>query len=167
VDHYHYCLRYISRTKRHLGVSCFDYKYLKNKNGEEEKQSKNKSSKNTSKNSLFSHYLLGVEMGVGEALILLNLCLVLIALALVLNVKSENLDALKCGGWGVFIAPPTTMVVGEAVYRWAHRTVRCTSHVTQPLGFDRWSSDSWDHRTVRWCTRQSLFTVRCAFSHLL
>jgi hypothetical protein len=86
-------------------------------------------------------------MGLGEALILLNLCLVLIALALVLNVKSENLDALKCGGWGVFIAPPTKMAVGEAVCRWAHRTVRSASHVTQPLGFDRWSSDSWDHRT--------------------
>jgi hypothetical protein len=50
--------------------------------------------------TLSSHYLLGVEMGLGEALILFNLCLVLIALALVLNVKSENLDALKCGGWG-------------------------------------------------------------------
>jgi hypothetical protein len=66
------------------------------------------------------------------------------------------------------------MVVGEAVCRWAHRTVgappdtvRCASHVTQPLGFDRWSSDSWDHRTVWWCTRQSLFTVRCAFWCLL
>jgi hypothetical protein len=74
-------------------------------------------------------------MGLGEALILLNLCLVLIALALVLNVKSENLDALKCGGWGVFIAPPTKMAVGEAVCRWAHQTVRCaTGHcpVWQP-----------------------------------
>jgi hypothetical protein len=67
---------------------------------EEEKRSKNKSSKNTSKNSLSSHYLLGVEMGLGEALILLDLCLVLIVLALVLNVKYENLDDLKCGGWG-------------------------------------------------------------------
>jgi hypothetical protein len=76
-----------------------DYKLLENKNGEEEKRSKNKSSKNTSKNSHSSHYLLGVEMGLREALILLNLCLVLIALALVLNVKSENLDTLKCGGW--------------------------------------------------------------------
>jgi hypothetical protein len=37
--------------------------------------------------SLSSHYLLGVEMRLGEALILLDLCLVLIALALVLNVK--------------------------------------------------------------------------------
>jgi hypothetical protein len=74
-------------------------------------------------------------MGLGEALILLNLCLVLIALALVLNVKSENLDTLKCGGWGVFIAPTTKMAVGEAVCRWAHRTVRCaTGHcpVRQP-----------------------------------
>ena len=42
-------------------------------------------------------------------------------------------------------------------------TVRCASHVTQPLGFDRWSSDMWGHRTVRWCTGQSLFTVWCAF----
>jgi hypothetical protein len=39
-------------------------------------------------------------MGLGEALILLDLCLVLIVLALVLNVKYENLDDLKCGGWG-------------------------------------------------------------------
>jgi hypothetical protein len=46
-------------------------------------------------------------------------------------------------------------------------TVWCASHVTQPLGFDRWSSDMWGHRTVRWCTRQSLFTVRCAFWRLL
>jgi hypothetical protein len=41
------------------------------------------------------------------------LCLVLNALALVLNVLAENLDALKCGGWGVFIAPPTKMAVGD------------------------------------------------------
>jgi hypothetical protein len=74
-------------------------------------------------------------MGLGEALILFDLCLVLIALALVLNVKSENLDALKCGGWGVFIAPTTKMAVGKSYCRWAHRTVRCaTGHclVRQP-----------------------------------
>jgi hypothetical protein len=46
-----------------------------------------------------------VEMRLGEALILFDLCLVLIALALVLNVKSENLDALKCGGWGGIYSP--------------------------------------------------------------
>jgi hypothetical protein len=46
-------------------------------------------------------------------------------------------------------------------------TIRCTSHVTQPLGFDRWSFWQLGHRTVRWCTGQSLFTVRCAFWRLL
>jgi hypothetical protein len=66
------------------------------------------------------------------------LCLGVKSRALVLNAMAENLDALKCGGWGVFIAPTTKMAVGEAVCRWAHQT----SHVTQPLGFDRWSSDS-------------------------
>jgi hypothetical protein len=40
---------------------------------------------------------------------------------------------------GVFIAPTTKMVVGELCYRWAHRIVWCARHVTQPLGFDRWS----------------------------
>jgi hypothetical protein len=48
---------------------------------------------------------------------------------------AENLDTLKCGGWGVFIAPTTKMVVGEGCCRMAHRTVRCaTGHcpVRQP-----------------------------------
>jgi hypothetical protein len=48
---------------------------------------------------------------------------------------AENLDALKCGGWGVFIAPTTKMTVGEGFCRMAHRTIRCaTGHcpVRQP-----------------------------------
>jgi hypothetical protein len=48
---------------------------------------------------------------------------------------AENLDALKCGGWGVFIVPSTNMAVGEGFCRMAHRTVRCaTGHcpVHQP-----------------------------------
>jgi hypothetical protein len=63
------------------------------------------------------------------------LCLGMKSRAIVLNAMAENLDALKCGGWGVFIAPTTKMVVGEAVCRWAYRTVRCaTRHcpVCQP-----------------------------------
>jgi hypothetical protein len=85
-------------------------------------------------------------MGLGEALILLNLCLVLIALALVLNVKSEKLGCLEVCGWGGCLS------MG------APDTVRCASHFTQPLGFDRWSSDNWDHRTV---------TVHCPVRLLL
>jgi hypothetical protein len=54
---------------------------------------------------------------------------------------AENLDALKCGGCGVFIAPTTKMVVGEGFCRMAHRTVRCaTGHC--PVGQPR-------HPTVR------------------
>jgi hypothetical protein len=61
----------LSQGPPQLGVSCFDYKCLKNKNGEGKKRSKNKSSKNTSKNSLSGHYLFGVYLGLREALILL------------------------------------------------------------------------------------------------
>jgi hypothetical protein len=46
-------------------------------------------------------------------------------------------------------------------------TIRCASHVTQSLGFDRWSSDSLGHRTIRCRTGQVLLTVRCAFWRLL
>jgi hypothetical protein len=41
--------------------------------------------------------------------------------------SSECLDALKSGGWGVFIAPTTKMAVGEGYCRMAHRTVRCAT----------------------------------------
>jgi hypothetical protein len=74
-------------------------------------------------NTLSSHYLFGVDLGLGEALILFELCLVLIALALVLNETSEKLRCLEWWWLGVFIAPTTKPTVGEAVCRWAHRTV--------------------------------------------
>jgi hypothetical protein len=48
---------------------------------------------------------------------------------------AENLDELKCGGWGVFIAPTTKMTVSEGFCCMAHRTVWCaTGHcpVRQP-----------------------------------
>jgi hypothetical protein len=52
---------------------------------------------------------------------------------------------------GVFIAPTIKVAVGEGCCRWESGappdTVRCASHVTQPLGFDRWSSDMWGHQT--------------------
>jgi hypothetical protein len=73
---------------------------------------------------------------------------------------------------GVFIAPTTKMAVGEGFYHMAHRTdrcatghCRCASHVTKPLGSDRWSSDMWGHRTVR-CTFWRLLWL-CARSRAL
>jgi hypothetical protein len=47
---------------------------------------------------------------------------------------------LGCLEWwwlGVFIAPTTKIAIGEGCYQWAHQTVRCASHITQPLGFWR------------------------------
>jgi hypothetical protein len=83
--------------------------------------------------------MFGVIPDLGEDLISC-LCLGVKSRALVLNAMAENLDAMNVWWLGVFIAPPTKMVVGEAVYRRVPPdTVRCASHVTQPLGFDRWS----------------------------
>jgi hypothetical protein len=45
-------------------------------------------------NSLSSHYLVGVDLRLGEALII-ELCLVLIAIALVFNEMSEKLGCLE------------------------------------------------------------------------
>jgi hypothetical protein len=43
---------------------------------------------------------------------------------------AENLDALKCGGWGVFIAPTTKMAVGKAAVVW--RTGQSGAPATSP-----------------------------------
>jgi hypothetical protein len=94
--------------------------------------------KNTTKLSLLVTIALS-EIGTWRDFDSLYLCLVLNALAHVLNVLAKNLDALKCWWLGLFIAPTTKVAVGEGCCRRAHRTVRCASHVTQPLGFDRWS----------------------------
>jgi hypothetical protein len=68
-----------------------------------------------------------------------------------------NLDYLNIGGWGVFIAPTTKKVVEEGCCA-PPDTVRCASHVTQPLGFWRfWPLELWHlgppdspvpHRTI-------------------
>jgi hypothetical protein len=66
--------------------------------------------------------MFGVIPDLGEDLISC-LCLGVKSRALVLNAIAENLDALNVWWLGVFIAPPTKMVVGEAVCRWVHRTL--------------------------------------------
>jgi hypothetical protein len=78
-------------------------------------------------------------------------------LALVRCRRVENLDDLNVGVVGVFIAPTTKLD------RWwrllsmgAPDTVWCASHVTWPLGSDRWSSVLWARLAVRWCTGQAL-----------
>jgi hypothetical protein len=82
-------------------------------------------------------------------LILLDLCLVLIELALVLNVKSEKLGCLEVWWLGGIYSPNhQSGRWGGCLSMGAPDSVRCASHVTQLLGFDRWSSDNLAHRTV-------------------
>jgi hypothetical protein len=84
-------------------------------------------------------------------------CLELNARALVSSWKVKNLDELNVGVVGVFIAPTTKLVVWwRLLSHGAPDTVRCASHVTRPLGSDRWSSVLWARLAVRWCTGQVL-----------
>jgi hypothetical protein len=77
--------------------------------------------------------------------------------------KVENLDAIECVVVGVFIAPTTKSGRWKADVAWRTGqsgappdTVRCASHISRPLGSDRWSSDRWGLWAVRWCTGQVL-----------
>jgi hypothetical protein len=101
---------------------------------EEEKQSKRKSSNEHGKTLSSSHYNCVLNWDLERFWFTLIVSWIE-CLALVLNVLAENLDALKCGGWGVFIALTTKVGVGDDCCRMAHRTVRCaTGHcpVRQP-----------------------------------
>jgi hypothetical protein len=76
--------------------------------------------KNTTKLSLLVTIALS-GIGTWRYFDSLYLCLVLNALALVLNMLAENLDTLKCWWLGVFIAPTTKVAVGEGCCRRAER----------------------------------------------
>jgi hypothetical protein len=107
---------------------------LRTRKEEEEKRSKRKSSNEHGKLSLLVTIALS-GIGTWRDFDSLYLCLVLNALALVLNVLAENMDALKCWWLGVFIAPTTKVAIGEGYCRRVHRTIRCaTGHcpVRQP-----------------------------------
>jgi hypothetical protein len=112
--------------------------------------------------ALSSHYLIWSDSGLGRGFDLFGVsriecyssCNVL---------KVENLDAVNGGVVGVFIAPTTKSGRWKADVAWRTgqsgappNTVRCASHVSRPLGFDRWSSDRWGLWAVRWCTGQVL-----------
>jgi hypothetical protein len=117
---------------------------------------------NTS-HSLTSHYLIWNELWTWERILISLVSLVLNVIALVRCRKLENLDAMNGGVVGVFIAPTTKSGRWEADCRMAPPdTVRCACHVTWSLDSDRWSFCLLGHRTVRWCTGQALFSVRCA-----
>ena len=110
---------------------------------EEKKQSKRKSSNEHNKSlSLITMAFSGI--GTWRDFDSLYLCLVLNALALVLNVLAENLDALKCWWLGVFIAPTTKVAVGRGCCRMAHQTLSGAPAMSPNCwGLTVGASDSW------------------------
>jgi hypothetical protein len=60
------------------------------------------------------------------------------------------------GGWGIYSPNHHKVAVGRLQSHGAPDTVQCASHVSRPLGFDRWSSVLWARLDVRWCTGQAL-----------
>jgi hypothetical protein len=99
---------------------------LGTRNGKKKSDPSARAQKNTTKLSLLVTIALS-GIGTWRDFDSLYLCLVLNALALVLNVLAENLDALKCWWLGVFIAPTSKVDVVEGCCQRAHRTVRCTT----------------------------------------
>jgi hypothetical protein len=85
---------------------------LRTRNGKKKSDPSIRAQKNTTKLSLLVTIALS-GIGTWRDFDSLFLCLLLNALALVLNVLAKNLDALKCWWLGVFIAPTTKVVVGE------------------------------------------------------
>jgi hypothetical protein len=142
-----------ARTTTHLvSLVLLTNEMIVRKN-EKKKQSKRKSSKEHNKSlSLITKALCGIGRGFDRFGVFCIQCL-----ALVSSWKVENLDDLNVGVVGVFIAPTTKLAVWwRLLSHGAPDTVRCTSHVTWPLGSDRWSSDMWARLAIRWCTRQVL-----------
>jgi hypothetical protein len=138
-----------------VSLALVTIEFVHKKNEKEKKQSKRKSS-NEHNVTLSSHYFIWSDSELGRGFDLFGVsriecyssCNVL---------KVENLDAIECGEVGVFIAPTTKIWPLEGCCRMAPPdNVRCASHVSRPLGFDRWSSDRWGLWDVRWCTGQVL-----------
>jgi hypothetical protein len=74
------------------------------------------------------------------------------------------LDALKCGGWGVFIAPTTKEAVGEGCCRRAHRTLSsapATSPTVRVRPLELWLVEPPDSPVVHWTG-----IVHCPVRHL-
>jgi hypothetical protein len=87
--------------------------------------------------------------------------------------KVWEVRKLGCNEWwvvgGIYSPNHQTSCLVKAAVAWRTGqsgappdTVRCACHVTKPLDSDRWSCCLLSYRTVRWCTGQALFSVRCA-----
>jgi hypothetical protein len=104
-----------ARTTTHLGVSCFDYKSLRNKNEEGRKQSKQQERKHKHTLSQVTRWLEWIWNL--ERLWSFELCLGVNALAIVLNENFRKLGCLELWWLGVFIALNHQEAVGEGCWR--------------------------------------------------
>jgi hypothetical protein len=137
---------------------------LESRKNEEEKQSKRKSSKehNCLSLSLVSIWL-EWSLDLGEDLI----SLIVSCIECYSSCKVFEGWKLGCNEWwvvgGIYSPNHQKSRWWRLLSHGAPDTVRCASHVTRPLDSNRWIFWHLGHRTVEWCTGQSLFTVRCAF----
>jgi hypothetical protein len=137
-------------TTQLVSLALFTIEMIATKN-EKKKQSKRKSSKEHNKSlSLITKVLCGIGRGFDHFGVSCIECL-----ALVSGWKVENLDDLNVG-WlgGIYNPNHQTSRLVEADVAWhtgqsgaPPDRVRCASHVTRPLGSDRWSSDLWARLT--------------------
>jgi hypothetical protein len=123
---------------------------------------------NTS-HSLTSHYLIGNDLWTWRGFDLFGVsCIECYSSCNVWEVWK-----LGCYEWwvvgGIYSPNHQTSRLVKADVAWRNEqsgappdTVRCACHVTWSLDSDRWSFCLLGHWTDRWCTRQALFTVRCA-----
>jgi hypothetical protein len=74
-------------------------------------------------------------------------------------VLAENLDALKCGGWGVFIAPTTKVAVGEAVCRRVHCHTRVSGHQNPGTNIITRCAGTKSHTYDESCTGSNVTTL--------
>jgi hypothetical protein len=124
-----------TRTTTHLASLALITIHLGIRMRKEESNLSNKSTKNTNKLSLKS--LSGWSaFGTWRGFDSFDLCLGVNALAHVLNEKLIKLGCLKLWWLGGIYSPqPPTSRWGWLLSMGAPDTMRCASHVTQPLGF--------------------------------
>jgi hypothetical protein len=122
-----------------IGVSCFAYKALRIRMRERRKPTKKQEQQRNTRTILFTspkalELNLGTLIGSVALICVLECC----TLLLYWMMCDECLDGWSGGGWGVFIPLNHQTTVGVGLLSMgAPDTVRCASHVTQPLGFGR------------------------------
>jgi hypothetical protein len=142
-----------------LGVSCFDYKWVGNKNRGRRKAIQAQELKRTQKSLSLVTNLFGVIPDFGRGFDLF-VCVLEWSLELLYEVwwlKTWMHWSVVVGGIYSPQPPKWSLVRASVVWRTGQSgappdNVRCASHVTKPLGSDRWSFWHVGHRIVRWCT---------------